>query len=46
MAETLHQRMRNVEIARGGVGIDVDGGAADDPLYDLKPGVADGDGLA
>jgi len=46
VAEAAHQRVRDVEVARGGFGIDVGGGAADDPLYDLQPDVADGEGLA
>jgi hypothetical protein len=44
MAEALHQRMRDIEVARGGVGIDVDGGATFDPLHDLQARVANDQG--
>ncbi len=36
-----HQRLRNGEIACGGVGIDVDRSAAVDALHHLEPDVAD-----
>ena len=37
VAEPAHQRLRDREIALGGVGIDIDGGAADDALDHLEP---------
>ena len=37
------QRLRDREVARAGVGIDIDGGAADDALDHLEPDVADGE---
>src|SRR5260370_18247257 len=46
VTEAAHQRVRDVEVARRGLRIDVGGGAAHDPLYDLEPDVADGKGLA
>ena len=32
MAEPVHQCLRDGEVARAGVGIDIDGGAAGDPF--------------
>ena len=45
VAEPPHQRLRDSEVARGGVGIDVDGRAAGDPLHHFQPRGADGEGL-
>src|SRR5450631_1737125 len=45
MAEAALQRLWNVEIAGRTFGIDIDGGAALDPLDHLQPRVADGKGL-
>src|ERR1700689_2579028 len=42
--EAAHQCLRNVEIARRGLWIDVDRRAADDPLDDPEPRIADGNG--
>src|SRR6516164_11457056 len=36
MTEAAHQRLRDLEIARSAVGIDVDGGATGDPLDHLQ----------
>src|SRR5258705_3812470 len=41
MAEPARQRLRNREIARGSVGIDVHRRAAGDPLHRLEPDLAD-----
>src|SRR5712675_2079401 len=46
MAEPALQRGRDVEVAHGALWIDVDGGAADDPLDDPEPRIADGKRLA
>src|SRR5438552_11282629 len=43
MAEPALQRLRDRQVALPGIGIDVDGGAADDSLDHLEPGVADGE---
>ena len=40
VAETAHQRMRDIEVARSAFGIDIDGRATDDRLYDLQADVA------
>src|SRR5882762_7599648 len=45
VAEVTHQRGRNVEVARGGLGVDVDGSAADDPLHHFQPDLANGERL-
>ena len=39
VAESAHQRFRDVEVADAGQGIDVGGGAADDALDDFEAGV-------
>ncbi len=36
MAKTLHERVRDSQVAKAGLGIDVGGGAAHDPLDDLQ----------
>src|SRR5262249_23629671 len=41
MAEPALQRLRDGEVARGRIRIDIDGSAADDALYNLQPDVAD-----
>src|SRR5207244_11493461 len=46
VAEATHHRGRDVEVARCGFRVDVDGGAAADPLHDFQPRVANGEGLA
>src|SRR5439155_20285303 len=46
VAEAAHHRGRDVEVARCGFRVDVDGGAAADPLHDFQPRVANGEGLA
>src|SRR5258706_12232529 len=43
VAEAALQRLRDSQIALGSVGVDVDGGAADNPLDHLEPGVTDRD---
>src|SRR5947209_9513080 len=46
MTEAALQRGRDIEVARGGVGVDVDGGAAADALDDPEAGTADRERLA
>src|SRR5438552_12679285 len=46
VAKSLHQGLRDGEVARATVRIDVDGGAAGDRLDHLQPRVADREGLA
>jgi len=46
MAQTALQRLRDGEVACGGLGVDIDGGAAGDPFYDLQPGITDRQRLA
>src|SRR5260370_5183878 len=45
VAEVTAQRGRNVEVARGGRGIDINGSAADDPLHHFQPDLANGERL-
>src|SRR5262245_17403272 len=44
MAEPALQRLRDGEVALGGIRIDIDGGTADDALDHLQPGCADYEG--
>ena len=46
MAKTAHQFVHDVEVAFGCFGVDVDGGAAGDPLHHFQPDLADGEDLA
>src|ERR1700694_5750486 len=46
VAEPAHQCSGDIEVARGGVGVDVDGDAAGDPLHHLQARLADGEDLA
>src|SRR6266568_407939 len=46
MAEVARERGRDFEVALGGLGIDVDGRAADDALDHLQPGLTDRECLA
>src|SRR5712664_195022 len=45
VAQVAHQRGWNVEVALGGLGVDVDGSASDDPLHHFQPGLANGECL-
>src|SRR5712672_1331797 len=45
VAQAAHQRVWDVEVAGRGFGIDVGGGAADDPLYHFQPDLANGKSL-
>src|SRR5262249_18547848 len=45
VAELAHQRLRNLEVARGSVRIDIGGGATGNPLDHLQSRLADGESL-